>query len=206
MHLPMIPHSKAVELITGMKFQAGHFLALGNRVFNMERMFNVREGLVIDTLPKRITDEEQVRGRPETKVQLAKMLPGFYGARGWDKRGIPTRRTLKFLGLDFTAGSLPPASAKPDELQRAFLAKRFSYEANHAHLISERRKLNQKLRAPRPEPSRKPAVAPPKAPEAKPPKKPLLELVLAPRAKSAKKPRSKPAAKPKAGASKKPKK
>ncbi len=163
LHLPMIPHSKAVELITGMKFKAGSFLALGNRVFNMERMFNAREHLLIDALPKRLTDEEQIRGRSDTKVPLAKMLPNFYRARGWDERGVPSKRTLKFLGLDFAINDIPEGKANLAELQRDFQAKRFAYEAGHAKKIAERRAQNQKLYSTR--------SAAPSTPPAKPAKK-----------------------------------
>ena len=152
-----------------------------------------------------------VSGRPDTKVPLARLLPTFYRERGWDERGIPTKGTLKMLGLDFTAVALPRASADADGLQREFLDQRFSYETNHALQINARRRFNQKLKTPAIAPAKKaPAAkpAPPRLAVAQPPpvKQPLLKLTLPPRGKAAKKPTPKPAVKPKARAGKKPKK
>jgi len=102
-HVPLLPHTKAIELATGMKYNFGKFMEAGARGYTLERLFNVREGIgkKDDTLPKRFTDEEQIKGRPETRVPLDKMLPRYYQLRGWDENGIPTPRTLKKLGLDF---------------------------------------------------------------------------------------------------------
>jgi aldehyde:ferredoxin oxidoreductase len=102
-HVPLLPHTKAIKLATGMKFNFGKFMEIGARGYTLERLFNLREGIgkKDDTLPKRFTHEEQIKGRPETKVPLSKMLPRYYQLRGWDENGIPTSKTLKKLGLDF---------------------------------------------------------------------------------------------------------
>ncbi len=127
-HLPMIPQSKSIATLTGMKFGAGAFLAAGNRVYNLERLFNVREGLVEDTLPKRLTDEPQDPDDPKTKVPLSEMLPKYYKARGWDERGIPTPKTLKFLGLDFAVDALNDFSGDAKSMQENFDKTRLAYE------------------------------------------------------------------------------
>ncbi len=103
-HVPLLPHTKAITLATGMKYDFGKFMEMGARGYALERMFNLREGLSKkdDTLPKRFTDEDQIPGRPETKVPIDKMLPRYYQLRGWDENGVPTAKTLKKLGLDFT--------------------------------------------------------------------------------------------------------
>jgi len=102
-HVPLLPHTKAIELATGMKCDFGRFMEAGARGYTLERLFNMREGIgkKDDTLPKRFTDEEQIKGRPETKVPINKMLPRYYQLRGWDENGVPTPKTLKKLGLDF---------------------------------------------------------------------------------------------------------
>lgn len=106
-HLPMLSHSKAIELATGMKMKFGDFLNVGERGYNLERLFNLREGITkeANTLPKRLTDEPQIPGQEKTKVPLSKMLPKYYRLRGWDKNGIPTKRMLKKLQLDDIVGS-----------------------------------------------------------------------------------------------------
>jgi aldehyde:ferredoxin oxidoreductase len=86
-----------------MKMHLGLFFRAGDRGYNMERLFNLREGIGKDkdTLAKRFTDEPLVPGDETSKVPLDKMLPKYYKIRGWDENGVPTPKTLKRLGLDF---------------------------------------------------------------------------------------------------------
>jgi aldehyde:ferredoxin oxidoreductase len=102
-HLPLLPHSKAIKLATGMEMDFGRFLEVGARGYTLEKMFNIREGFSKkdDTLPKRFTDDPQIPGKPESVVRINDMLPKYYKLRGWDENGIPTRKTLDKLGLDF---------------------------------------------------------------------------------------------------------
>ncbi|MEW6078582.1 MAG: aldehyde ferredoxin oxidoreductase family protein [Thermodesulfobacteriota bacterium] len=104
-HLPMLPHSKAIKLATGMPMDFGRFVAVGNRGFTLERMFNLREGIdkKQDWLPRRFT-HEPLSGDLKRVVPLDKMLPKYYQLRGWDSNGNPTDNTLKKLGLWFTRG------------------------------------------------------------------------------------------------------
>ena len=101
-HLPLLPHSKALKLATGMEMDFGKFLRLGERGFSMERLYNLREGFTAkdDTLPRRFTHEEQIPGNKKSKVPLDKMLPRYYQLRGWDSNGVPTKQTLKRLDLE----------------------------------------------------------------------------------------------------------
>ena len=97
----LIPHSAAVKYATGIPMTIGKFMTVGERSYNTERMFNVREGLTgeADTLPKRLTDVPQDKDKPETVVNLKAMLPMYYKVRGWDKNGVPTEKKLKKLGI-----------------------------------------------------------------------------------------------------------
>ncbi len=102
-HLPMLPHTKAIKLATGMDMSFGKFLEVGARGYNLERMFNIREGFSKkdDTLAKRFTSDPQISEKPESVVRVDDMLPKYYRLRGWDENGVPTRKTLDKLGLDF---------------------------------------------------------------------------------------------------------
>jgi aldehyde:ferredoxin oxidoreductase len=97
----LLPHAKALSLASGVKFHFGSFLRAGERGFNAEREFSVREGLTgkDDTLPERLTKIPQDPKDQTTKVPLEKMLPKYYKTRGWTKEGIPTQKTLKRLGI-----------------------------------------------------------------------------------------------------------
>jgi aldehyde:ferredoxin oxidoreductase len=104
LHLPfLLPHSKALSEATGMKIYFGDWTRIGDRGYNLEKLFNLREGIRKDkdTLARRFTHEPLIEGKPETVVRLDKMLPKYYKIRGWDADGIPKKKTLKKLKLDF---------------------------------------------------------------------------------------------------------
>jgi aldehyde:ferredoxin oxidoreductase len=95
---PLLWFEKWLTLITGTKFSSGHLQEIGARIFNLERMYNLREGKspVEDTLPPRILNESifkhMDKGHP-----LDQLLPRYYKIRGWDAAGIPTAKTLERL-------------------------------------------------------------------------------------------------------------
>ena len=97
----LFPHAEALRLITGLPFYTGSFVKLGERGYNMERLYNYREGLTKadDSLPDRLTKTPQDASNPKTVVRLDKMLPVYYNIRGWDKSGAPKTRTLRRLGV-----------------------------------------------------------------------------------------------------------
>lgn len=97
----LFPHAEALRLITGLPFYTGSFVKLGERGYNMERLYNYREGLTKadDSLPDRLTKTPQDPNNPKTVVRLDKMLPVYYHIRGWDESGAPRPRTLRRLGV-----------------------------------------------------------------------------------------------------------
>ncbi len=97
----LFPHAESLRLITGLPFYTGSFVRLGERGYNMERLYNYREGLTKkdDSLPDRLTKTPQDPSNPKTVVNLDKMLPVYYRIRGWDKSGAPRKRTLRKLGI-----------------------------------------------------------------------------------------------------------
>ena len=75
-------------------------LQKGERVWNMEKKFNIAAGVEKDTLPKRLLTEKLPKGAAAGKVnELDKMLGEYYELRGWDKEGVPTANKAKELGL-----------------------------------------------------------------------------------------------------------
>ena len=86
---------------------------IGERIVNIERAFNVREGLTRadDTLPKRMRSEPMPDGFAEGEVvDLDPMLDEYYRFRGWDPAtGLPTRAKLVELGLADIADDLHAA-------------------------------------------------------------------------------------------------
>lgn len=83
---------------------------VGERIVNMDRAFNVREGFDRrhDTLPERIQTEPVTHtgveeGEGQMVRNLDKFLDEYYGMRGWSQNGIPTPEKLEELGLDSIA-------------------------------------------------------------------------------------------------------
>ena len=101
-HIPLLPHTKAIELATGMKMDFGRYYLVGERGYTLERMFNIREGLTAkdDSLPARFTKEPLMFGKKGYTVPLDKMLKKYYKLRGWDALGRPTKKLLKKLEID----------------------------------------------------------------------------------------------------------
>ena len=101
LHLPVFHHTKMIKYALGMKMDLGRYLEIGERGYTMERYINTKFGITAanDKLPKRLTDVPQDPKDPKTKVPLEKMKKTYYAARGWDRNGIPTERTLSRLKI-----------------------------------------------------------------------------------------------------------
>ncbi|MEA3239443.1 MAG: aldehyde ferredoxin oxidoreductase family protein [Candidatus Bipolaricaulota bacterium] len=91
----------------GWKIKADELLQIGERIINLERMYNVRLGLSArdDRLPSRFTDESLPVTHDRITVMhkindFDTMLKRYYLLRGWDENGIPTDEKLRELGLD----------------------------------------------------------------------------------------------------------
>ncbi len=93
---PMLEHA------TGAGYTLQECLRIGERVWNMERLFNLKAGLSgkDDTLPPRILHEGIPEGPAKGMVgRLHEMLPEYYRLRGWDTSGVPSRKKLRELAL-----------------------------------------------------------------------------------------------------------
>jgi aldehyde:ferredoxin oxidoreductase len=88
---------------TGANYDMDRLMEAGERIINAERLFLTRAGFSAkdDTLPPRILSEEVPEGPSKGNVcHLDEMLPEYYRLRGWDENGIPTKETLRRLGLN----------------------------------------------------------------------------------------------------------
>lgn len=94
--------SAQIRELTGVNMSDEEFLRAGERIWNLERLFNLKAGFTRqdDCLPKRLL-EEPVKGGPQKgRVnQLDKMLPEYYQLRGWDEEGVPGPAKKEELGL-----------------------------------------------------------------------------------------------------------
>jgi len=81
----------------------GKLMKIGERIFNLERLFNWREGMVPseDTLPKRFINESHLEGNSAGQtVDIVSMLKNYYKLRKWTKEGRPTKKILVDLGIE----------------------------------------------------------------------------------------------------------
>jgi len=94
--------AEMLETCTGAGYTKDSMLKAGERIWNLERLFNLKAGLTQkdDTLPPRILKEPLPAGVAKGQVvRLHEMLPDYYQTRGWDARGRPKAAKLKELGL-----------------------------------------------------------------------------------------------------------
>jgi len=96
----MVP---VIRAATKWELDVRDFRQAGERIFNLARAFNVREGCsrADDTLPQRLLQEPLSHGPAKgLVVNLEPLLDAYYDTRGWDKAtGAPTRAKLDELGL-----------------------------------------------------------------------------------------------------------
>ena len=99
--------ARALSAVTGLDVSTGELIEAGERIWTLERLYNLREGFTAadDTLPPRMLEEPIPAGPNEGWVShLAPMLAEYYRAREWDEEGVPTEKKREELGL--SAGEL----------------------------------------------------------------------------------------------------
>ncbi|MDY7042406.1 MAG: aldehyde ferredoxin oxidoreductase C-terminal domain-containing protein, partial [Chloroflexota bacterium] len=112
--------ARGLSLLLGYEISGSELLRVGERIVNLERLYNVRQGFTRaqDRLPRRFTSEpvdvwafaphpetgEMVRSaepvRRAALIDLERMLDRYYELRGWTAEGVPTPSTLRRLGLE----------------------------------------------------------------------------------------------------------
>ena len=96
-------YAALLSAATGEDFTADSVMETGERIYNLERVFNKKAGMKAedDTLPKRFFDEPLDNEASKGMIsKLDVMLPEYYELRGW-KDGFPKDETLERLGIKF---------------------------------------------------------------------------------------------------------
>lgn len=105
-------YAEMINAVTGWNLITEDVERIGERICNLERAFNVREGVSRkeDKLPYRVMEEPVPNGPHHgmrcSREELDQMLDEYYRLRGWTDQGIPTREKLHELQLDFVADDL----------------------------------------------------------------------------------------------------
>lgn len=88
----------------GMEISPAKLLKIGERIYNLERTYNLKAGFTRkdDTIPERLFENEGKNdgyGLPRQEFEAA--LQEYYHYRGWNEEGVPRPEKLKELGLSF---------------------------------------------------------------------------------------------------------
>jgi len=95
-------YSQLYNAVCGTEYTADLILDAGERIWNIEKLFNLEAGIAPseDKLPKRLLEEPMPDGPSKGWVhKLDELLPIYYELRGWSKEGIPTDERLEKLGV-----------------------------------------------------------------------------------------------------------
>ena len=87
-----------LNYVTGLDLDIKEFMKIGERIFNLQRLYNVRCGISRkdDTLPSRFLTLKRNRGK---LPPLGELLSDYYEYRGWNEEGIPNQIKLKELNI-----------------------------------------------------------------------------------------------------------
>jgi aldehyde:ferredoxin oxidoreductase len=103
-------YAEALTALTGVEYTEAKLRVIGERIFNLERAFDIREGVTRkdDRLPERLLKEPAPAGPCKGHVvELDRMLREYYQLRGWDwETGWIPAQKLRELGLQDVATEL----------------------------------------------------------------------------------------------------
>ena len=95
-------YAQMLSALTGITYTAEDYIKAGERIWNLEKMFNLKAGFGAndDALPERMIKSPIKTGPSKGLVsRVPEMLPEYYKVRGWDEKGVPTAERLKELQL-----------------------------------------------------------------------------------------------------------
>jgi aldehyde:ferredoxin oxidoreductase len=100
-------YAELISSFLGEEIEPEEFMEVGERIFTLQRLFNIREGVSRkdDTWPDRFFEERlpegPARGAVVSRKTIERVLDEYYDARGWDRgTGYPTPMTLSKLGIE----------------------------------------------------------------------------------------------------------
>ncbi len=95
--------AELVSTLTGQPISGTELFRIGERILNLERLFNLRQGAgsEADRLPDMFFEKEYNSERKSSNPQewMEPMKQDFYHLMGWNEEGIPTGGKLEELGL-----------------------------------------------------------------------------------------------------------
>jgi aldehyde:ferredoxin oxidoreductase len=99
--LPLL--TELMNALSGFGYTEQELSRVGERIWNLERLFNLREGVDEDLPPVRFYQEALDDGHQDGEaISLERFIAAralYYQARGWDENGTPSADKLTQLGL-----------------------------------------------------------------------------------------------------------
>jgi aldehyde:ferredoxin oxidoreductase len=99
----LVAEAEVATAVAGCDLNVHRLFAAGERIVNLERLFNLRHGASAadDRLPDMFFEKEYNAGHEPSKPfeWMEPMIQDFYRVMGWDSRGRPTPRKLAELGI-----------------------------------------------------------------------------------------------------------
>lgn len=98
--------AQMLRLVWPKEWTEDDIMRLGERIWNLGRLFNLREGVEADSLPRRLYDPAYAfrdgpsAGKAIGRDTFQEALAEYYRLRGWDENGVPTEAKLAEIGVD----------------------------------------------------------------------------------------------------------
>ncbi|MGC9308222.1 MAG: aldehyde ferredoxin oxidoreductase family protein [Thermoplasmatota archaeon] len=94
-------YPRFLEAVTGKQYSVSDLHVIGQRIYTLEREFNVAAGFTRDDdqLPERFSQPLQTGASAGNTFDMDTMLDAYYATMNWDMQGRPTRETLDRLGV-----------------------------------------------------------------------------------------------------------
>ena len=92
-----------LNLATGFDYDREEYLKTGERIWNLTKIFNVKNGFTRkdETMPDRIFEEKlEIDEAKLSKEEFEKMMDEYYDIRRWNEDGVPKKEKLKELNLE----------------------------------------------------------------------------------------------------------
>jgi aldehyde:ferredoxin oxidoreductase len=87
-----------LSAVTGVRYSSEDLMLTGERIWNLEKLYNLREGFGKDSdvLPDLFFDAE-LKGMRMDREEFLKTLGEYYRMRGWNEEGVPSKQKLMQL-------------------------------------------------------------------------------------------------------------
>ncbi|MEM2046540.1 MAG: aldehyde ferredoxin oxidoreductase family protein [Candidatus Jordarchaeales archaeon] len=94
-------YSRFLSAVTGLEFTQETVVTVGERIWNLERVYNLKAGVRTeeDKLPGRLLEPMEEGACAGKSIPFNEMLKEYYMVRGWGDDGKPRREKLERLGL-----------------------------------------------------------------------------------------------------------